>query len=48
MNKHKRIPILPTQKWEDGAMANDCPLRVGVFVVVVCVCVFGIGVCFLA
>ena len=29
-------------------MANDCPLRVCVFVVVMCVCVFGIGVCFLA
>ena len=51
MNKHKRIPILPTKEWEDGATANACPLGVDLnicFCCFCCVCVFfGIGVCFL-
>ena len=54
----KRIPILPTYKCEDGAMAYDSTIGVGVFIFVVdlllhmCfltwVCVCDIGVCFLA
>ena len=29
--KPKRIPILHTHKWEDGATARDCPIGVEVF-----------------
>ena len=37
--KPKRIPILPTWKWEDGAMAIDSPIGVEVFCCCFC-CVF--------
>ena len=48
-DEHKRIPILPTHKWEDGAMANGSPHRnrfvvVVVVIVVVVACMF-FGVC---
>ena len=29
--KTKTIPILPTHKWDDGAMARDCAIGVEVF-----------------
>ena len=55
MNKHKhkhkpkRIPILPTKSGRMGAMTNDCPIGVGVFVVVcvcfLCRCVFSCARC---
>ena len=40
--KTSRIPILPTHKWEDGAMARDCPIGVeigiGVFWLLLLLC----------
>ena len=42
-HKTKQIPILPTHKWEDGAMANDSP-RCRIFY---CCCCCWIHVCVL-